>query len=327
MHLCAMRASLGRSAVRSPTMDRATAPPDERDGVPIATVSATLDIPVPTIRSWERRYGFPAPPRTEGRHRRYTDTEIAQLRDLRDLITRGHAAREAVTRLTAEAGDPAGRELADTLVEAAMSLDVDGIRGTLDDGAERLGIEGTIRDVAFTAMRRIGTRWKTGTCDIEQEHLATQTVRNWLARQAALAPPPLGPDRIVLACGPKDLHTIGLEGFAVVLARRGWPCTVLGAMTPTDAVVGAVRSARAVGAVVTAQRGVTRRAAAESIAAVDTLPGVTACYAGDAFVAAAARRGVPGTYLGEDVVEAASRLERAIGRGAARSSAAGRLTR
>jgi len=83
-------------------------------------------------------------------------------------------------------------------------------------------------------------------------------------------------------------------------------------MTPAGALVGAVRSIEAVAAVVTAQRGVTRRAAVESLAAVQALPGVTGFYAGDAFAAPGARRDVPGTYLGVDVLAAAEVFESAI---------------
>jgi DNA-binding transcriptional MerR regulator len=283
--------------------------------VSIASVSKTLDIPVPTIRSWERRYGFPSPSRTDGRHRRYTVREIEQLRDLRDLITRGHSAREAVARLSVSPSPDGGRELLQTVIESAMRLDSDRIRSALDRSAERLGVELAIRDVVFRAMREIGTRWKAGTCDVEQEHLATESVRGWLARQVAMAPPPFRGDPIVLACGPKDLHTIGIDGFAVVLSRRGWPCRVLGAMTPTASVLATVRAVRAMAVVVTAQRSVTRRAAVESLAAVDGVPGVQAFYAGDAFIAASARRDVSGTYLGEDVVEAAEVLEAALASG------------
>jgi DNA-binding transcriptional MerR regulator len=286
--------------------------------VPIASVSKTLDIPVPTIRSWERRYGFPSPSRTGGRHRRYSVHEVEQLRDLRDLITRGHSAREAVVRLSAAPSPDGGRELLQQVIDSAMRLDSDGIRSALDRSAERLGVEVTIRDVVFLAMREIGTRWKTGTCDVEQEHLATGSVRAWLARQAAMVPPPFRGDPIVLACSPKDLHTIGIEAFAVILSRRGWPCRVLGAITPAESLLATVRAVRAVAAVVTAQRSVTRRAAIESLAAVDAVPGVRAFYAGDAFLAASARRDVPGTYLGEDVVEAAEVLDRALAPGARR---------
>jgi MerR family transcriptional regulator, light-induced transcriptional regulator len=287
-------------------------------GVPIAIVSKTLHIPVPTIRSWERRYGFPSPSRTGGRHRRYTPREIEQLRDLRDLITRGHSAREAVARLSVPPWPDGGQELLQTVIESAMRLDSDGIRSALDRSAEALGVEVAIRDVVFRAMREIGTRWRAGTCDVEQEHLATESVRAWLARQVAMAPPPFRGDPIVLACGPKDLHTIGIEAFAVVLSRRGWPCRVLGAMTPAASVHATVRAVRAVAAVVTAQRSVTRRAAVDSLAAVEAAPGVRAFYAGDAFLAASARRDVPGTYLGEDVVEAAEVLESALARASRR---------
>jgi hypothetical protein len=128
-----------------------------------------------------------------------------------------------------------------------------------------------------------------------------------------MAPPPFRADAVVLACGPKDLHTIGLEAFAVVLARRGWPCRVLGAITPATALLATVHAVRAVAAVVTAQRSVTRRAAIEALGAVDAVPGVEAFYAGDAFVAPSARGDVPGTYLGEDVVLAAEVLEDVLG--------------
>jgi DNA-binding transcriptional MerR regulator len=293
-------------------------------GVPIATVSRTLEIPIPTIRSWERRYGFPAPPRTSGRHRRYTQADIDQLRALRDLITRGHSPKDAVARLVARPTVAGGRELVDAMIDATMRLDSDGVRATLDAAADRLGVEGSIRDVVFLALREIGTRWRVGACDVEQEHLASETVRAWLARQTALAPPPFRAGTIVLACGPKDLHTIGLEAFATILTRRGWTCRVLGALTPTDALLGGLNKLRAIAAVVVSQRGVSRRAAVESITAVEAIPGAHAFYAGDAFVASAARRGVPGTYLGEDVVAAVDILESRIGTGIKTRATAGR---
>jgi hypothetical protein len=113
----------------------------------------------------------------------------------------------------------------------------------------------------------------------------------------------------VLACGPKDLHTIGIEAFAVILGRRGWACRVLGQMTPAEALAGAVRSTGAAAAVITAQRAVTRRAAVECIGSVAPIPGVEVFYAGDAFTSPAARAKVPGHFLGTDIVAAAQVME------------------
>ena len=279
----------------------------------IAAVSSLLGIPVPTIRSWERRYGFPVPSRTQGKHRRYSVDEIDQLRMMRDEITRGHSASEAVDIVRRYATEDRPRaELLDRFLEASMRLDPAKLREVLMSGAESMGVEETMRDVALPAMREMGSRWKAGVCDTAHEHLATEAVRVWLARQSAMAPAPFRPFPLVLACGPKDLHTIGLEAFGVVLARRGWSIRTLGPLTPVSSLVAAVRAAEARGAVVTSQRSVTRRPAVEAIVAADALAGVHAFYAGAAFGPAAARKDVPGTYLGEDIIEAAEILERVL---------------
>ena len=279
----------------------------------IAAVSSLLEIPVPTIRSWERRYSFPVPSRTPGKHRRYTVKEIDQLRMMRDEITRGHSASEAVDIVRRFATEVRPRaELLERLLEAAMRLDPVGLRETLMSGSESMGVEATMREVALPAMREMGSRWKAGVCDTAHEHLATEAVRVWLARQSAMAPAPFRPFPLVLACGPKDLHTIGLEAFGVVLARRGWSIRTLGPLTPVSSLVAAVRAAEAWGAVVTSQRSVTRRAAVEAIQAVHALPGIEAFYAGAGFDPVSARKDVPGTYLGSDIVEAAELLERVL---------------
>ena len=284
----------------------------------ISSVSSLLGIPVPTIRSWERRYGFPAPARTEGQHRRYSSGEIDQLRALRDEITKGHAAREAVEIVRGSVPRSGRSEAMIRIVEAASRLDPVAIREALAEATERLGVEAAIRDIALPAMREMGSRWKAGVCDTAHEHLATEAVRAWLARESVLAPPAFRPFPLVLACGPKDLHTIGLEAFGVILARRGWPIRTLGPLTPVSSLVAAVRATESRGAVVSCQRSLTRRPAVESISAAAALPGVQAFYAGAAFSAAAARRGVPGVYLGEEILQAAEVLEGAVS-GAARS--------
>ena len=288
-------------------------PRSDQTHLSIASVSSLLGIPIPTIRSWERRYGFPVPSRTQGKHRRYSVDEVDQLRRVRDEITRGHNAREAVDvvrRSTTE--DRPRTELLERFLVASMQLDPSQLREILTDGTEQLGVEHTIRDVALPAMREMGSRWKAGVCDTAHEHLATEAVRVWLARQSVMAPPAFRPYPLILACGPKDLHTIGLESFGVVLARRGWSVRTLGALTPVSSLVAAVRAAEARGAVVTSQRSVTRRAAVEAIHAVDRLPGVEAFYAGAGFGPASARKDVPGTYLGDDVIEAAEIMERRL---------------
>jgi DNA-binding transcriptional MerR regulator len=276
--------------------------------LPIAGVSERLQIPVPTIRSWERRYGFPLPRRTPGRHRRYGPSELEQLRELRDLIARGHPTREAVELVRGRPPTPRRPEV-EALLRAGIELSPAAAADALRRATEELGPERAAVEVALPALREVGARWQVGTCDVASEHLVSDAVRAWLARLTAFAPARPGALGVVLACGPTELHTIGLEALGMLLALRQLPVILLGARTPTDALVRTVCDTRATAAVVVAQRGVNRRPTVASVAAVARLHGVHAFYAGGAFGSAVARRRVPGTYLGADLIAAADRLE------------------
>jgi DNA-binding transcriptional MerR regulator len=64
-------------------------------------VSYILDIPQPTIRSWERRYGLRLANRSSGGHRRFTRGQVDQLRWMRDLVARGRSVVEAAAVVSA----------------------------------------------------------------------------------------------------------------------------------------------------------------------------------------------------------------------------------
>jgi methanogenic corrinoid protein MtbC1 len=281
------------------------------EGERIATASKSLGIPVPTIRSWERRYGFPAPTRTDGRHRRYSSVEIAQLRAVRDLITRGERARTAIETVRA-AGlplPPAGGPL-DAFATAVEAFDATRLRAVLDQATLRIGAERAITDVAMPGMRSIGLRWGAGRLDTAAEHLATEVVRTWLG--SIERPPPPAGRPVLLACPAGERHTLGIEAFAVLLARRQVPARSLGADTPETSIVAAVRRTGARGVVITAHRNVVRRSAVSVLAAVEHEVPSRSFYAGDAFARPRARIGVAGTYLGEDLLEAASLIQRTL---------------
>ena len=253
----------------------------------------------------ERRYGFPAPARTAGRHRRYSADEVDQLRGLRDAIAQGRPAREAVDVVRARSEERVRRDpRIDVLLKAAVDLDTAEVQATLERLEVDPGIEGGVVDVVLPAMQEVGARWKAGVCDVATEHALTDTVRRWLARWTAFTPVQ---DRrpVVLACGPKEMHSVGLEAFGLFLARRGQPVLMLGALTPVEALRRAVVETRARAAVVVAQRGIERRSTLAAIQTIHPLVGRRTFYGGGAFATASARRGVPGVYLGTDLAAAA----------------------
>ena len=60
--------------------------------ISIAEAADSLGVPMPTLRSWERRYGIPSSARAAGSHRRYSTTELQAIRLMRDEIGRGQRA-------------------------------------------------------------------------------------------------------------------------------------------------------------------------------------------------------------------------------------------
>ena len=61
----------------------------------ISQAAETLGVSVPTLRSWERRYGMVVPQRTPGGHRRYTEEDIDRLRVFVEVARKRRAAETA----------------------------------------------------------------------------------------------------------------------------------------------------------------------------------------------------------------------------------------
>jgi MerR family transcriptional regulator, light-induced transcriptional regulator len=278
-------------------------------GLPIAEVSRQLGVPMPTLRSWELRYQMPASVRGAGKHRRYTPAELHGLRLMRDQIARGaraSLAAQTVRELLGIAG-PAADYINDIMAAAGRSDPVE-VREHLNRAPAALGLGACLDDVLLPAMQQIGLWWQTGRCDVDQEHLATEAARAWLETLTAYAPPPAHPTPVVLACGPTDLHTIGLEALGVLLRYRHWTCRLLGARTTTPALTAAIHATDAGAVVIVSHINTGRQRAIESLREANRR-GVAVFYAGNAFTSPRSRRNLPGTYLGTRLQEACRIIE------------------
>ena len=88
-----------------------------------------LNVSPNTLRAWERRFGYPTPMRTEGKHRLYTHGEIAALRDaLKEGLSISSAISRAREKLTGDTPVLVGAltacelDRADAAMEAALAL-------------------------------------------------------------------------------------------------------------------------------------------------------------------------------------------------------------
>ena len=275
-------------------------------GLAIQQVSEMLGIPAPTLRSWERRYGIPVIPRSAGGHRRFSEDELKQLGLMRDEIARGKRAAEAAlsVRLLLDQRNPSLSWI-NRLLAASDQAEAAGIRAVLEDARTELGLAVTLDQVLMPAMRQIGAWWENGRCDVGEEVLTTETARNWLARFTALSPIDTYEPPILLACGPQDMHTLGLEALAALLAEQRRGSRVLGARTSELTLVTSAGATAAAAVVVVSHLHTHRRAAVAVIRAADRT-GCPVFYAGNAFAFAGQRIGVPGTYLGESFSSAST---------------------
>ena len=60
-------------------------------------VEKLTGIPADTFRAWERRHGLPAPARTAGNHRLYSERDIAIITWLKKMTDQGVSISRAVS--------------------------------------------------------------------------------------------------------------------------------------------------------------------------------------------------------------------------------------
>jgi MerR family transcriptional regulator, light-induced transcriptional regulator len=231
--------------------------PVEPVALSIGTLSSATGVPVDTLRTWERRYGFPAPTtRTGGSHRRYTADTIAQVQLIVRALELGHRPSAVVgrdpdelRRLLGPAGpagimpaapDPNGdAAVVERWLELTHALDGDGLMGEFHRSlAEMAAIPLLERRVA-PYLRELGEAWARGYLRVSHEHYASERVREFLSAQwrQANEGQRAGQVSAVLATPSGEQHVLGLHMAAWVIALAGVHVVFLGADTPWGEVV------------------------------------------------------------------------------------------
>ena len=203
----------------------------------VRVVAERLGVPTATLRSWNQRYGVGPSEHSPGRHRLYSDTDISVARRMCELIVEGasprSAARTAIDSIRPTRGDSAA------LLDAAFDFDVFTAGLLLDRHLRHFGVLDTWDQLVRPAFDDIAQRQAEGEGCIDVEHALSWTVARSLQRYPLAEPEDSA--SIILACTPRETHSLALEALRAALAQHGRGAVMLGADVPRAALVDAVQ--------------------------------------------------------------------------------------
>jgi DNA-binding transcriptional MerR regulator len=155
--------------------------------------AALLNVSPNTLRAWERRFGFPRPQRSPGRHRLYTHGEIAALSD---ALLDGLSISSAVSRAREGLG-------ADTnaLVGALNAFDAPRADAAIEGALALRSLDRTVQEVLLNSLDEVVRRHGT---ESVQWAFAARWGNSWLRRAQRLVTVGAQPVSIVLGDASRD---------------------------------------------------------------------------------------------------------------------------
>jgi MerR family transcriptional regulator, light-induced transcriptional regulator len=237
---------------------RTSAPGADIEGglLTIGALSTATGIPVDTIRTWERRYGYPLPERKPSGHRVYALSTVPRLRRVAQAIARGHRAAEvlpateralevllaslppAITEPAGPRADAASGMLmpvdAREVLQWIRGFDAERLKRWFQTDWARLGPLQFLEYRAAAFLRAVGDAWAAKELEVRHEHFASAVLGDFLRSvRQPLEDRARGPIA-ALATLPGELHGLGLEMAALVFALADWRPLILGVDTPID---------------------------------------------------------------------------------------------
>jgi MerR family transcriptional regulator, light-induced transcriptional regulator len=172
--------------------------------------AAMLGVSPSTLRSWERRFGFPAPRRSTGGHRQY---ELAEIEALRAAF---HDTQNVSSAIALARDRGAGPASPSRLAAALQRFDEGDADRVLEESLAVRSVERSVEEVLLPAVAALGA-------GSAEEAFAWRWATGWLAAAKRVAPPATRAEAVVVfdasAAGDADaLHTQALE---LALRRRG----------------------------------------------------------------------------------------------------------
>lgn len=172
-----------------------------------------LNVSPNTLRAWERRFGYPKPQRSAGRHRLYTHGEVSALRD---ALQQGLSISSAVSRAREALSTDTH-----TLVGALAAFELDRADAAMESALALRSVERSVEEVLLPSLDELAARQGT---DSAPWAFAARWADGWLRRAQRLAPPPVRPLAILVGDATRnelDPDSLGIRAFELFIVRAG----------------------------------------------------------------------------------------------------------
>lgn len=186
-----------------------------------------------TLRSWERRFGFPEPRRTAGGHRQF---ELAEVEALRGAFEETHNVSSAIS-IARERG--AGPATPMRMRSAFMRFDDGEVDRIVEESLTVRSMERTVEEVMLPAVAALD---EDGMGETAEYAFAWRWSAGWLAAQQRAAPPASRQESVLLfdASCPVDMDALHAQALELVLRRSGMRTLTLTASLDPNRLTGAL---------------------------------------------------------------------------------------
>ena len=203
-------------------------------GIRTNAAAELLGVSPNTLRSWERRFGYPKPRRTPGGHRQYDLTELESLR--RALLeTHNISSAIEVARQRGEGPSSPAR-----LLDAFDHFDEASADRVLEESLAVRSVERSVEEVLLPAIELAAEREGR---EAEYE-LACRWATGWLHAARRVVPPASRPQGVLIFDSSRrlDVESLHVQALELGLRRAGFRTLLLAFDLPPERVTRAMRA-------------------------------------------------------------------------------------
>ena len=175
--------------------------------------AAMLGVSPNTLRSWERRFGYPAPRRTAGGHRLY---DLAELEALRQAFEETHNISSAVS-IARERGE--GPASVTRLASAFRRFDEALANRVVEESLAVRSVERTVEELLLPGVAALAGDEPPS----PEFQIAWRFASGWLAAALRVAPPAYRDEGVLIfdASAPYERDALHVQALELALRRAG----------------------------------------------------------------------------------------------------------